>query len=137
MKGSNGEFARVLMRKADHDWINATSGLQHEVPLDTVCFHIQQTAEKLLKALLVSCEVEFPLTHDLDRLLKLALPHFPALARFKDPLPAYSAYATVMRYEETDDPTLEETSAAYETVEQLRELVHALLPPEKPPQDAA
>jgi len=31
----------------------ALIGLEHDAPLDTVCFHIQQTAEKLLKALLV------------------------------------------------------------------------------------
>ena len=77
------------------------------------------------------------MTHDLDRLVKLAVPHFPALADFKDLLPGYSAYATVMRYDDTDDPTLEETSAAYETVKRLRELVNTLLPPEEPPHQPA
>ena len=31
-----------------------------------VCFLAQQAAEKALKALLISCDIEFPRTHDLD-----------------------------------------------------------------------
>ena len=36
-----------------------------------VCFLAQQAAEKALKAVLVLLEVEFPFTHDLDRLRDL------------------------------------------------------------------
>jgi len=48
------EAAPGLARKAEHDWKNASASLEHDVPLDTVCFHIQQAAEKLLKALMVT-----------------------------------------------------------------------------------
>lgn len=47
--------------------------------LDAVAFHIQQAAEKLLKALLASRSIEYPRTHDLEALLDLALPDFAIL----------------------------------------------------------
>jgi len=37
-----------------------------------VCFHAQQAAEKAIKAVLLSREVEFPLTHDLEELVEIA-----------------------------------------------------------------
>jgi HEPN domain-containing protein len=39
-----------------------------------VCFLAQQAAEKALKAILVFLEIEFPYTHDLDRLRDLIPP---------------------------------------------------------------
>jgi len=38
---------------------------------EVVAFHAQQAAEKSLKALLVARQVEFPKTHDIERLLEL------------------------------------------------------------------
>lgn len=40
-------------------------------PLEIICFHCQQAAEKALKAYLVSKELRIPKTHDLDKLLEL------------------------------------------------------------------
>jgi len=37
-----------------------------------VCFHAQQAAEKSIKAVLLFQGVEFPLTHDIEELLKIA-----------------------------------------------------------------
>ena len=37
-----------------------------------ICFHAQQSAEKAIKAVLRSRNIDFPLTHDLDVLLELA-----------------------------------------------------------------
>jgi len=58
MRRSNLDFARTLARKAENDWKTASVGLEHDGPLDTVCFHLQQTAEKLIKALLECRSVE-------------------------------------------------------------------------------
>ncbi|MCX6616150.1 MAG: HEPN domain-containing protein [Acidobacteria bacterium] len=126
------EGARVLAQKAENDWKNASSGLAHDVPLDTVCFHIQQTAEKLLKALLAARGIEYPLTHDLRDLLKLALSEFPALEEFRSRLPEYTFFAVAVRYE-SPEPELEEALEAYETVKRFREIAHSLLPPEARP----
>jgi len=65
---------RQWIRKADHDLRNAehTLTLQEDCPFDTVCFHAQQCAEKYLKALLVWTSTDFPKTHDLVILTRLA-----------------------------------------------------------------
>ena len=38
---------------------------------EAIAFHAQQAAEKSLKALLVARQLEFPKTHDIERLLEL------------------------------------------------------------------
>ena len=57
---SSRDLALDLAEKADHDLRMAESGLAHGAPLDTVAFHVQQTAEKILKALLASRDIEYP-----------------------------------------------------------------------------
>jgi HEPN domain-containing protein len=39
---------------------------------EQACFHAQQATEKAIKAVLVSAEIEFPLTHDIEELLEIA-----------------------------------------------------------------
>jgi HEPN domain-containing protein len=36
-----------------------------------ICFHAQQVAEKVFKAVLLSYKVDFPPTHDIQQLLRL------------------------------------------------------------------
>jgi HEPN domain-containing protein len=43
----------------------------HPKPLEIVCFHAQQAAEKMLKCYLVSREVEAPKIHDMRRLCEM------------------------------------------------------------------
>lgn len=45
---------QAWLRKADNDLLNAENNLAAtRAPWDTVCFHAQQAAEKVLKAFLV------------------------------------------------------------------------------------
>jgi HEPN domain-containing protein len=44
----------------------------HSVLREQVCFHAQQAAEKALKAVLVSWRIDFPYTHDIKGLLRIA-----------------------------------------------------------------
>lgn len=57
------------LRKADAD-LNAARALSRmgDAPWDIVCFHAQQTAEKLLKACLIAGGEAPPKTHDLTLL---------------------------------------------------------------------
>jgi HEPN domain-containing protein len=126
----NVESARGLLKKAENDRRAASRGLDYDLPLDTICFHIQQTAEKLLKALLVWQGVDYPFTHDLRDLLDVAAPLFPGLREFYETLPDYTDFAVAMRYDDSLYPSRDETLAAFEAVERFRAAVHALLPPE-------
>ena len=64
---------REWVVKAENDLTNAAHVLKlaAECPSDTVCFHAQQCVEKYLKALLVLDGIDFPKTHDIERLTAL------------------------------------------------------------------
>ena len=65
---------------------------------DLVCFHLQQCVEKYLKARLVEGNVAFPKTHDLERLLDLALPSEPTWQLLRPALATITNYAVEVRY---------------------------------------
>ena len=53
------DFSYALINKAAHDLRAAQIGIENEAPLDTVAFHRQQCAEKLIKAFLNWKQVQF------------------------------------------------------------------------------
>lgn len=61
---------KAWVAKAFNDLLCITNNVHaDEVPWDTVAYHAQQAAEKMLKACLVSRGIEVPRTHDLGRLV--------------------------------------------------------------------
>ncbi len=67
---SNEGGYRLWLSKAANDLLNVENNLASEhVPWDTVCFHSQQAAEKMLKACLVFYRQPAPRSHDLVALL--------------------------------------------------------------------
>ncbi len=130
---SNIDLARGLAAKAENDLRVAEIGLEHGAPLDTVCFHCQQAAEKLLKALLTARNLNYPRTHDVLALLDLATRELPELAEFRESLLAFSSYAVGMRYDAAIYPNRDETVQALETVRKFRSAIHRLLPVEARP----
>jgi len=127
------EYAQELTRKAEHDFKAAQIGLEHDAPLDTVCFHLQQTVEKLLKAVIVTRNLEYPLTHNLVPLLNMAAQECPGLEDFRKALAGFAPYAVGMRYIVELYPSSEEAQAAFETTKKIRDVVHGWLPPEALP----
>jgi HEPN domain-containing protein len=90
---------RQWVLRAEEDLLNASNTLKlgRRCPVQTVCFHAQQCAEKYLKSLLVLEDVRFPHTHDIERLIAL-LP-----VKSRPPLDLHwqrrlGRYAVVTRY---------------------------------------
>ena len=133
MKG-DPEFSRELIEKAENDIAAASIGLQHGAPLDTVCFHLQQAVEKLLKAALNFRNLRYPLTHDIDELLELAIPYLPELSPFLERFEGFAPYAVELRYSMALHPSQEEVAAGFQAVKEFQSLIYALLPPEIRPQ---
>jgi HEPN domain-containing protein len=129
----SADYARDLLRLAEYDFKTAEIGLEHGAPLNTVCFHLQQTVEKLLKAVIVTPNLEYPLTHDLENLLDLAAKECPELTGFRKALAGFATYAVEIRYDPSLYPSPEETQAAMQTTKRIREVVRAWLPPEALP----
>lgn len=126
------DVARTLATKAGNDLRMAEIAIEHDGPLDAVAFHVQQGAEKLLKALLASRGIEYPFTHDLEALLDLVLPGQSDLGCFRERLLGLSPYAVEMRYDAVS-PDRDEVLSALDTVKDLRRAIYVLLPEEAQP----
>jgi HEPN domain-containing protein len=90
-------------------------------------FHAQQAMEKLLKALLAELGIDYPKTHDLNRLraqLEAAGEEFPSLAL---DLAEFTPFATVWRYDDPPEEAILDRSKAIDTVRHLRAFVHRRL----------
>lgn len=67
------ELVREWVLKSDEDWRASSLLLADECPLVTpALFHLQQCAEKLLKALLIKRKIRFERRHDLSYLAELS-----------------------------------------------------------------
>jgi len=115
------ELARHWMAKALNDLLAADNNLAAaETPYDTVCFHCQQAAEKLLKAYLVAKGVSYPLTHDLIPLLKKIQPLRADVAQLGDVLALLDPYAVEIRYPgDNDMPEEQDARAARQAAEEV------------------
>jgi len=93
------EHARLWIEKAQNDLLNADNNLASEqIPYDTVCFHCQQAAEKLLKAFLVLRESEYPLTHNLFVILEEILKYDSSADYLRESLAILNPYSVEVRY---------------------------------------
>jgi len=75
--------------------------------LETLCFHAQQAAEKALKAVLLSANVEFPRTHSIRTLVE-SLPDGVYRDPVLDEAAVLTEYAVATRYPSELEPLIEE-----------------------------
>ena len=122
-------LVRQWLAKADEDLAVAKLVLSETVTyFSSVGFHAQQAAEKYLKALLVDRQVEFPKTHDLDRLIDLVVDVDAVLAASLRCAAVLTPYGVQARYPATF-PLLSAEDAAHAVAlaEKVRESVVPLL----------
>ncbi len=100
----------------------------HPTPMEVVCYHCQQSAEKYLKGYLVLRGKNPPRTHDLDELCKLCLETHNGFGEIADQCSDLTAYGVQTRY--PMGLTLEErdTSQALSSARQIRDCILALAP---------
>jgi HEPN domain-containing protein len=117
--------------KAENDLKNAAHVLKlmAECPTDTVCFHAQQCVEKYLKALLVLDRIDFPKTHDIERLIAL-LPRRDDIRLTPEQQGRLTDYATAARYPGSGEIPLTEARRAVALARRVRKDVRSLLPRE-------
>ena len=131
MKSDNEALAVVQswIEKAENDLIAAGHLLKlgARAPTDVVCFHAQQVAEKHLKALLASRELDFPKTHDLDALARRLPNGLRSLLRAID-LAELTRHATVTRYPGAERVSLAAAKRAVAAARRIRAAVRANLP---------
>ncbi len=88
------------IEKAEGDFAVAQRELRarKQPNYDAVCFHVQQCAEKYLKAILQEHNVRFAKTHDLIVLLDDVVRVAPLLDPFRESLGMMTDYAVTFRY---------------------------------------
>jgi HEPN domain-containing protein len=115
------------LQKAEEDYSVATGLLRRrKVPADSICFHSQQAAEKLLKALLQKHAVHFGKTHDLEGLLRLCAAVFPQLTILVPDAQLLNDYSVRYRYPGID-ATKTQAKAAAKSAGRFRRIVLPLL----------
>ena len=118
----NNEFARDWLRRAKSNLERARVGkIKDEILYEDLCFDCQQSAEKVLKALLISIDKEFPPTHSIARLLEIA-------SETKTEIPAeirkaidLTDYAVKTRYPGESEPV---TKEEYEEAVAIAETIY-------------
>jgi HEPN domain-containing protein len=106
-----------MIRLADH------SLTMWPIPLELVCYHCQQSAEKYLKVFLMSAGVTPPYIHDLPELLKICKtknPHFAELAQVCSQL---TGYGTQPRYPMEIKINTEDMNRALAGAKQVQEFL--------------
>lgn len=95
---------------------------EDEISTGPVCFHSQQIAEKLLKAFLLSRNVDFEKTHDLEHLVDLCSQQD---SEFKElNVGNLTSYAVEIRYpDEFYIPTIEEAKVCFKIANSVKEFV--------------
>ena len=128
MKKSKADVVKGLLRKAESDLANARTCLSAGQAFDTVCFHAQQTAEKTIKAYLTAHEIEFPYTHNLEKLIELCArcdPSFPDIKALGEGL---TPYAGGLRYDDEFWPSAKTATEALEAALVIVQFVEQRLP---------
>jgi HEPN domain-containing protein len=93
------DLVRQWFAKAELDYRAAERLVRDPEPLrEIIAFHCQQAAEKYLKALLVSLQIEFPKTHDLEELLELLAPVRSDVAATLEGIEVLSPFGVKIRY---------------------------------------
>jgi HEPN domain-containing protein len=120
------ESVPLWVMKADHDFKDGTDQLRTDEPAtDTICFHMQQCAEKYLKAYLVSKSAKPARTHDIQLLICLCANLDESFNRLLDGgCDKLTLYAVDIRY--PDDlafPAIKEAEQAIALADEIRKFV--------------
>jgi HEPN domain-containing protein len=99
MEEAKLELVQQWLQTASRDLV-AARALAHREPVvrEVAVYHCQQAAEKAVKAFLVFKDYDPERTHDVDRLLELAMRWEPAFVASRSAGRRLTPYATLYRY---------------------------------------
>ena len=99
MNDETREAVRQWLARAGVDWKTVEVLSEHaDGPRESIAYHCQQYVEKLLKAILTMHGIEAPRTHDVRRLVQLAMSTAPELAGLEGSADLLTEYAVAIRY---------------------------------------
>ena len=110
---------------AENDLLTITNNFAAEVtPIDTCCFYPQQAGEKYLKACLVSKNISFTKTQDLEVLLNLLIEKNAIFSELLQNIIPLQDYGIWPRYPgDTDELTKDDAKIVYQTALTINEFI--------------
>ena len=122
------DWPEVLLHKARQDELVVERLLgDRDVDDDTLGFHAQQAAEKLLKAVLTSRNVDYPRTHNLGVLIELLARNGIELPTELADIDRLTPFGTVFRYDEVSPEAGRDRALWLACVRTLREFAQSLI----------
>lgn len=96
----NEADVREWLRFSDMDMISAKhlNTMVHHKPLEIICYHCQQAAEKMLKALILANDGELQKTHDLGLLAEQLEEFFHVPENVLNAADSLTPYGVKIRY---------------------------------------
>jgi HEPN domain-containing protein len=119
----------ILYLKAISDLTLAQRGYElHDAHIDvaTLLFHLQQAAEKLLKALIAFHGIHFEKVHDLHELLRICKENKIDIPEYTTQLPDLNPFAVIGRYDIIDDIEFD-FNHFHEIVKQFADVVRQII----------
>lgn len=125
---SNNEIVLEWVKFSKRD-LDAAKYLNtmHPKPLEIICFHCQQSAEKILKAFLLLNSITPPKIHELNPLCEMCLPFSSDFIELKVPCSFLSTYGVQPRYPYEIEVTMEDTTNAIKYAEEIFEFTSSKL----------
>jgi HEPN domain-containing protein len=119
---------QILLRKARQDELILEKLLaDQDIDDDMLGFHAQQAAEKMLKAVLASRNVEYPKTHNLRILIELLASNGIPVPEAIFEVTRLTPFGTTFRYDHFPPSTQGERARWLDSIRRLRAFVETLL----------
>jgi HEPN domain-containing protein len=97
------------------------------LPIEIICYHCQQSAEKYLKGYLVFCGMTPPRMHDLDELCKLCLKYSNNFKNIADQCSDLATYGVQPRYPMELILDKEDMQQALDSAKAVKDFVVAII----------
>ena len=122
----NIELFKEWMQYADEDRQMAEFALKAKGPVNQICFHSQQMAEKCLKGFLAFNDSRFERIHQLDYLLTLCQKLDSAFSELNETVKYLTDFYIETRYPGgVPESSLTEARKAYEAAKSIKEFILA------------
>jgi len=131
MNAENNPKAWIRIAEMDLSSAHFLFENHHPKPLDIVCFHTQQSAEKMLKCFLVVQNEGFPKIHDLQELCELCAEINDRFNELRSSIVILNRYSVIPRY--PNELQIEESDAikALEHADIVMDFVKGILTAEE------
>lgn len=98
------------------------------IPIEIICYHCQQAAEKILKGYLVLKGERIPRMHDLDELCMRCLKYSESFQNIADPCTNLTAYGVQARYPFNSSLDDQDMRRALKDAKEIQTVVLSMVP---------